>query len=103
MDEKHYKNLSVYNISYKTLIGAKLLSIRFDKIDGFVRVYDRARCLVSFGPEKYDIIYNRIRYLIGVKSGITYVFSYINKDQSWFIWLFTSGRNVDILKCYNSD
>ena len=103
MDEKHYKNLSVYNISCKTLIGAKLLRIRFDKIDGFVGVYDRGRYLVSFGPEKYDIIYNRIRYLTGVKSGITYVFSYIHKDQSWFIWLFFSRRKVDILKCYNSD
>ena len=30
--------------------------------------------LVLFGPEKYDAIYNRIRYLIRQKSGITYVF-----------------------------
>ena len=32
--------------------------------------------LVSFGSEKYDFIYNRIRYLISLKSGITYFFSY---------------------------
>ena len=31
----------VDDISYKNLI-AKSLRIRFDKIDGFVRVYDRA-------------------------------------------------------------
>ena len=31
--------------------------------------------LALFGSEKYDFIYNRIRYLIGVKSGITYVIS----------------------------
>ena len=61
----------VYNISYKTLIGVKPLRIRFDKIDGFIRVYDRTRYLVLFGDEKYDFIYNRIRYLIEVKSGIT--------------------------------
>ena len=30
--------------------------------------------LVLFGPEKYDAISNRIRYLIRQKSGITYVF-----------------------------
>ena len=28
-----------------------------------------------FGSVKYDVIYNGIRYLIGVKSGIKYVFS----------------------------
>ena len=30
------------------------------------------------GSEKYDFIYNRIRYLIGVKRGITYVISHNN-------------------------
>ena len=28
------------------------------------------------GDEKYDFIYNRIRYLIGVKSVITYIVSH---------------------------
>ena len=49
------------------------MRIMFDKIDGFIRVYRRTRYLVLFGAEKYDFIYNRIRYLAGVKSGITYV------------------------------
>ena len=30
-----------------------------------------------FGSEKYDAIYNRIRYLTSIKSGITYVLSHI--------------------------
>ena len=34
------------------------------------------RYLVLFGSEKYDFSYNRIRYLIGVKSGITYIISH---------------------------
>ena len=68
----------VYDISYKTLIGAKPLSNRFDKVSGFIRVYDGTRYLVSFGDEKYDFNYNRTRYLIGVKSGITYVLSHIS-------------------------
>ena len=46
----------------------------FDKVEGFIRVYDGARYLILFGPEKYDAIYNRIRYLISQKKGITYVF-----------------------------
>ena len=33
------------------------------------------RYLVLFGPEKHDPIYNRIRYLISKKDGITYVIS----------------------------
>ena len=57
------------------MIGAKPLCIRFDKIDGFIRVYDGTRYLALFGTEKYDSIYNMIRYLIEVKRGITYVIS----------------------------
>ena len=29
--------------------------------------------LVLFGPEKYDAIYNKIRYLTSQKSDVTYV------------------------------
>ena len=38
IDEKSYKNTLFYNISYKALIGAKSLHIRFDKVGGFIRV-----------------------------------------------------------------
>ena len=62
------------DISHKTLISAKPLHVRFNKVDGFIRVYDGTRYLVLFGAEKYDSIYNRIRYLIGIKNGITHVF-----------------------------
>ena len=55
------------------LICAKQSRIRFDKIDGFIRVYDGTRYLVLLESEKYNFIYNRIRYLTKVKSGITYV------------------------------
>ena len=53
----------IYDISYKTLIGPKPLRNRFDNIDGFIRIYDGTRYLVLPGPEKYDAIYNRIKYL----------------------------------------
>ena len=55
---------------------AKPFRIRFDKINGFIRVYYETGCLYYLG-EKYDFIYNRIRYLIGVKSDITFVISHI--------------------------
>ena len=71
LDEKSYENILVYDISCKTLIAAKPLSIRFNKEDGFIRVYNETRYVVLFGPEKYDAIYSRIRYLVSLKSGIT--------------------------------
>ena len=64
----------IYDISHKTLTDSKGLRIRFDKIEGFIRIYDGTRYLTLFGSEKYAI-YNRIRYLICLKSGITYIFS----------------------------
>ena len=42
----------------------------------FIRFYDGTRYLVSFEAEKYESFYSRIRYCIGVKSGITYVISH---------------------------
>ena len=56
IDKKSYENILVFNISYKTLIGAKPLRIRFNKVDGFIRVYGGTRYLVLFGTEKYDFI-----------------------------------------------
>ena len=38
--EHSYKNILIYDISYKTFMGAKPLSIRFDKIDGFIKSHD---------------------------------------------------------------
>ena len=73
LNETSSGNILIQDILYKTFIGAKPLRNGFDKIDGLIRVYDKTRYLVLFGVEKYDFIYNRIRYLIGLKSDITYV------------------------------
>ena len=63
------------NISIdKTLIGSKALGIRFDKIDWFIRIYDGTRYLTLFNSEIYIAINDRIRYLVSLKSGITYIF-----------------------------
>ena len=40
MGEKSFEDILIYDVSYKTLIGAKPLRIKFDKIVGFSRVYD---------------------------------------------------------------
>ena len=72
IDEKSQENILIYDISYITLVGLKTLRIRFDKINGCIRIYDGTRYLTLFGSE----IYNRIRHLISLKSSITYVFSH---------------------------
>ena len=75
MNEKSHENILVHDISQKDFIGAKPLRIRFDKVNGFMRVYNTPKYLVLFGAQKFDFIYNRIGYLIEVKSGISF-FSY---------------------------
>ena len=59
---------------HTTFIGVKPSCSRFDKINGFIRVYDGTKYLVVFNLEKYNAIFDRIRYFIGVKSDRTYVF-----------------------------
>ena len=63
------------------MFSSKRLRIKFDELDGFFRDYDGIRYLTFFDSEKHDAIYNRIRYLISQKSGITYFFSLLCKSQ----------------------
>ena len=43
IDEKSYENMVVYNILYEILIDSNPLRVRFNKIEGFIRVYNRTR------------------------------------------------------------
>ena len=47
LDEKlykeKYKNTLIYDISYKTSSGAKPSRIRFDKINGYIKIHDKIR------------------------------------------------------------
>ena len=52
------------------------MRIRFDKRNGIIRIHDGTRYLTLFGTKKYDTIYDRIRYFMSLKSGITYNFSH---------------------------
>ena len=76
IDKNSHRNILIYDNSYKTLIGSKLLQIKFDKINGIIRIYDGTRYITLFSIEKYDAIYDRTRYLISLKSSITYIFSH---------------------------
>ena len=49
-------------------MGKKPLRIWFDKLDGFIKIYGRIRCLVLI---EYNEIYDQVKYLVSKKSGIT--------------------------------
>ena len=88
VEEKSHKNILIYDISYKTLIGSKPLWIRFDIIDGIIRIYDRSRYWILFVTEKYDTIYSRFRYLISLKGNITYIFLTILQKPKLILMIF---------------
>ena len=70
------------------LIGWKPLRIRFDKIDGFIRIYTGTRNLTLFGSEKHGAIYDKIRYLISLKGGTTYIFLTILLKSKLILMIF---------------
>ena len=61
LDKKSYENILIYDISCKILM------------DGFNRHYNRAKYLALFGSGKYNANFNSIRYLISLKSDLSYV------------------------------
>ena len=101
IEEKSRKNILIYDISYKTLTDPKPLRIRFNKVDGFIIMYDGTRYLTLLGSEKYDAIYNRIRYLINLKSSITYIFSHYFAKIKVDIYHSLPVEKIVFAKCYN--
>ena len=81
---KPYKNILIYDISYKNFIVPKHLRVRFDKIDGFIRIYDGTRYLTLFGFESFDDLFKKIRYK-SKKHYYIYFFSLFCVNQSWFL------------------
>ena len=51
-------------ILYKSLMSEKPLRTRFNKIDEFIKIYDGTRYLLLDYYERYNVSYDRIRYLI---------------------------------------
>ena len=60
----------IYDIQHKISVGAKPLCIRYNKIDGFVKVHNKIRYLVLFDGW-CDKICDTIKYFINEKCGIT--------------------------------
>ena len=51
----------------------------------YIEFYDGTRHLIFFGSEKYDAIYDGIRYIISLKSSITCVFFFTITQKSKLI------------------
>ena len=67
--------------------------------NGFIRAYDGTTYLVLFEGEKYAFIYSKVRYLIRVKSGITYIIH--NNYVKMKVDLYTSLPLEKILTLHN--
>ena len=66
----------IYNISNKTtFMDTVPLPVKFNEVDGFIKIYGGVRYLVLFSY-LYDEICNWIKYLITEKCGITYSSNY---------------------------
>ena len=87
--EKSYENILINGVAYKTPYGTNPLGIVFDKVDGYIRKYDKSRYLaLLYSNEKNERIFDRIIYLIMLKSIISDVYSHrytktnINSDDN---------------------
>ena len=58
LDEKSYENILVYSILYKKFMDAKPLRIRFNKVDGIIKIFNGIRYLELSNP--YNEVYYRI-------------------------------------------
>ena len=85
LDEKLHENISVYDISYKTSMGTKPLPIRFNKIDGFIKVHGGDfRHLVLFDYEHFAQICDKIKYFISEKVVLQIVIIIVFKKSELF-------------------
>ena len=57
----------------QNFIDPKPLRINFFKINGFIRICDRARYLTLLCSKKHATIYDRNKNLVSLKGGVAYI------------------------------
>ena len=73
MEEEPYENILIFHAVYKPPYGVK--PFIFDEVDGYVRNNDRTKYLELFlSNQKFERMFDRIRYLIMLISDISYVY-----------------------------
>ena len=60
--KENNENILIHEISCKSSTDAKPLRIRYDKINGFIKIHNKIRYLVLF--DWCDKVYDRIKHLI---------------------------------------
>ena len=76
----------IYDVVNKTPNDAKPLHIIFYKVDGYIRNYDKTKCLAAFhSNKKYGGIFDIIIHLIVLKSNTSNVYSYKYKKKKKLI------------------
>ena len=77
INEKSYEIFLIHVVAYKTPYGSKPLRIIFDNVDEYIRKYDSTKYVALFySDEKYEKVFDRIRYLIMLKRNISDVYSH---------------------------
>ena len=59
-DEKSYKKILIYDISYKTFMGVKPTRIRFAEV---TKIYNGTRYSELFDSWMYNRVYDKLNYL----------------------------------------
>ena len=77
LDEELYENISVYDVSYKTLTVPKPLRITFDKIDGFIRVHGDEFIYLIMDVKK--VVLQIVLIIILERSELIYIILYLLK------------------------
>ena len=77
LDKKSYKNVLIYKLLYKKFIDAKPFPIKFNKVDGLIKIYNGIRYLelsnsYDTNYRVYNKIFDEINYLITEKSDDKY-------------------------------
>ena len=71
MDKKSYENILVYDAAGKTPYSVKPLCIIFDKVDEFIRKYDRSKNLAPFhSDERYEKNFYKVLIKFFIKSPV---------------------------------
>ena len=96
LDEKLYENVSVCDISYKPSTGPKPFRIRFDKLDGFIRLHGgEFRYLVLFNHGLFDKICCKIKYLISEKVVLQIVLIIILEKSELIHIIIYQMKNIE--------
>ena len=69
--KKSLENFLIYDVANKTPNGTKPFRIVFNKVEEYIRKYSSKYLALFHSNKKYERIFDRVRYLIMLKSNIS--------------------------------